>query len=96
MKRRKIKGRCYIKGKQRGYLRRMRQKERERIKIRRYNKMVANIYGEGHSNELIHILWEESRKRRGESVVEKNDVVHAPDENPAVWIPREYKGYVTL
>jgi hypothetical protein len=94
MKRRKIKGRCYIKGKQRGYLRRMRQKEREREKMERYNRNVANLFGDGDGVGPVEYFFTQLRERRKELAAEREreGTIRTPGENPADWLPLEYPG----
>jgi hypothetical protein len=95
MKKRKIKGRCYIKGKQRGYLRRMRQKERENIEMDRYMRNVANFDGEEHCTKLVEKLLSEMREKQGDRPTERRPVIQKPEENPAVWLIKEY-GYSSI
>jgi hypothetical protein len=90
MKRRKVKGQCYIKGKQRGYLRRMRRKERESLEMDRYMRTVGDFYGEDHSAKLIGKLLSELREKQGGQDTEMRPAIQKPEENPAVWLSREY------
>ncbi|PWV51499.1 hypothetical protein [Chitinophaga sp. S165] len=91
MRGRKVKGRCYIKGKQRGYLRRMRQKERERIKMDRYNRNVSNFFGDGDDYiDPVDFLILMAKERRKKAAAEGDSSTRTIGENPADWLPEMY------
>jgi hypothetical protein len=96
MKTKVIEGRCYKSRKQKGLFR-MKKKSLEELQIDRYNKTVSDFYGEAHCTELLKILRAELKESREELALERSQIIHAPEENPAVWLAREYKGlYVAL